>query len=283
MTGALEGKVAIVTGGTSGIGACTVALFVAEGARVVIAGRSTEKGENLADQLGNNACFIRTDVAKESDIEALVAQTVEQFGRLDCLFNNAGFPGPVDPIADLSWNDYTNAMDVLLGGVIMGMKHAARVMKRQGSGSIINNASVAAVRTGYGPHVYSAAKAAVLHLTRSVAMELGEQGIRVNSISPGAIMTPIFGKAVGMATSSADATVDKLEEPFKTLQPLPRGGKPEDIARAALYLASDASSFVNGHDLVVDGGLIGGRGWTAAAEGFGVIAEALGVQTQSET
>jgi len=277
MTGTLEGKVAIVTGGTSGIGARTVALFVAEGARVAFAGRSAEKGARLAGELGENALFVRTDVSKESDIEALVARTVGQFGRLDCMFNNAGYPGPTEAIADLAWDDYSHAMDVLLGGVVMGMKHAAKVMQRQGSGSIINNASVAAVRTGYGPHIYTAAKAAVLHLTRSVAMELGEQGIRVNSISPGAIMTPIFGKALGMETSAADATVDKLEQPFTTLQPLPRSGKPADIANAALFLASDAASFINGHDLVVDGGMIGGRGWTESVEGFGALADALGL------
>ncbi len=157
-------------------------------------------------------------------------------------------------------------------------KHAARAMIADGRpGSIIHLLSTAAHFGEASGSAYTAAKAAVLHLTRSVAMELGEQGIRVNSISPGAIMTPIFGKALGMETSAADATVDKLEQPFTTLQPLPRSGKPADIANAALFLASDAASFINGHDLVVDGGMIGGRGWTESAEGFGALADALGL------
>ncbi len=275
MAGRLEGKTAIVTGGTSGIGARTVEVFVAEGARVAIAARTVEKGERLAQALGDAAIFVKTDVAKEADIEALVARTVERFGRLDCLFNNAGIPGPNEPIAHLSWAGYAKTMDVLLGGVMMGMKHAARVMKRQGSGSIINNASVAGLRTGYGDHVYSAAKAAVVHVTRTVAMELGERGIRVNSISPGAILTPVFGKAVGLSTSAADASVDKLDELFRARQPIPRSGLPEDIAHAAVFLASDEASFVNGHDLTVDGGLTGGRGWSESAQAMKQLAKAL--------
>ena len=275
MAGRLDGKVAIITGGTSGIGAGTVAVFAREGARVVIAGRTVEKGERLAAEIGENALFVRTDVSKEAEIEAMVARTVEHFGQLDVLFNNAGVPGPNQPIAHLTWEGYSNAMDVLVGGVMMGMKHAARVMKRQGSGSIINCSSVAAHRSGYGDHVYSAAKAAVIHVTRTVAMELGERGIRVNSISPGAILTPIFGKAMGMSTSDADSTVDKLNDAFSTHQPIPRAGQPEDIAQAALFLASDEASFVNGHDLTVDGGLIGGRGWSDSAEAMRHLAEVL--------
>ncbi len=275
MAGRLQGKTAIVTGGTSGIGARTVEIFVTEGARVAIAGRTVEKGERLAEALGDNAMFVATDVAREADIEALVAQTVERFGRLDCLFNNAGIPGPNEPIAHISWDGYSRCMDVLLGGVMMGMKHAARVMKRQGSGSIINNASVAGQHTGYGDHVYSAAKAAVIHVTRTAAMELGERGIRVNSISPGAILTPVFGKALGLSTGDAEATVDKLDDMFRARQPIPRAGLPEDIAHAALFLASDEAGFVNGHDLTVDGGLTGGRGWSESAAAMKQLAKAL--------
>ena len=275
MAGRLDGKVAIVTGGTSGIGARTVEVFVAEGARVAIAGRTVEKGERLAEALGDAAIFVKTDVAKEADIEALVARTVEHFGRLDCLFNNAGIPGPNEPIAHLSWDGFAKTMAVNVGGVMMGMKHAARVMKRQSSGSIINCASVAGLRTGCGDHVYSAAKAAVIHVTRTAAMELGERGIRVNSISPGAIMTPVFGKALGLSTSDADATVDKLDELFRARQPIPRSGMPEDIAQAAVFLASDEAGFVNGHDLIVDGGLTGGRGWSESAQAMKQLAKLL--------
>ena len=275
MAGRLEGKTAIVTGATSGIGARTGEIFVAEGARVALAGRSVEKGERLAEALGERAIFVPTDVSKEADIEALVAQTVERFGQLDCLFNNAGIPGPNQPIAHLSWEGYSKTMDVLLGGVMMGMKHAARVMKRQGAGSIINNASVAGMRTGYGDHVYSAAKAAVIHVTRTAAMELGERGIRVNAISPGAILTPVFGKATGMATAEADATVERLEPLFRERQPIQRAGLPEDVAYAAVFLASDEAGFVNGHNFTVDGGLTGGRGWRESAEAMKKLAKAL--------
>jgi len=271
----LNGKTAIITGGTSGIGARTVEVFVAEGARVAIAGRSVEKGERLAEALGGAAIFVKTDVALEANIEALVARTVERFGSLDCLFNNAGIPGPNEPIAHLSWEGFTKTMAVNVGGVLMGMKHAARVMKRQGSGSIINCASVAGHRTGYGDHLYSASKAAVIHVTRTAAMELGERGIRVNSISPGAIMTPVVGKALGLSTDDADATVNKLDDMFRARQPIPRSGQPEDIAQAAVFLASDEAGFVNGHDLTVDGGLTGGRGWSESAQAMKQLAKAL--------
>ena len=275
MAGRLLGKTAIVTGATSGIGARTAEIFVAEGANVALAGRTVEKGERLAGVLGERAFFLTTDVSKEIEIETLVATTVERFGRLDCLFNNAGIPGPNQPIAHLSWEDYSTTMDVLLGGVMMGMKHAARVMKRQGTGSIINNASVAGMRTGFGDHVYSAAKAAVIHVTRTAAMELGERGVRVNAISPGAILTPVFGKAVGMSAENADATVLRLDKHFRTRQPIPRSGKPDDIAYAAVYLASDDSGFVNGHNFTVDGGLTGGRGWSESAQAMKQLAKSL--------
>lgn len=275
MAGRLDGKIAIVTGGTSGIGARTVEIFVAEGARVAIAGRTVEKGERLAEALGDAAIFVETDVAQEADIEALVARTVAHFGRLDCLFNNAGIPGPNEPIAHISWEGYARTMNVNVGGVLMGMKHAARVMKRQGSGSIINNASIAGLSTGYGDHLYSASKAAVIHVTRTAAMELGERGIRVNSISPGAILTPVFGKAMGLSTRDADATVDKLDALFRARQPIPRSGLPDDIAHAAVFLASDEAGFVNGHDLTVDGGMTGGRGWSESAAAMKQLAKVL--------
>jgi len=151
---------------------------------------------------------------------------------------------------------------VLLRSVFLGIKHAAPLMKRQGSGSIVSTASVAGMRTGFGPHVYSAAKAAVIHLTHSVAMELGESGVRVNCICPGGIATPIFGKGYGLTTEAADRSVPLMKQALSQLQPLQRAGLPEDIANAVAWLASDESSFVNGHALVVDGGLIGGRLWS---------------------
>jgi NAD(P)-dependent dehydrogenase (short-subunit alcohol dehydrogenase family) len=170
-------------------------------------------------------------------------------------------------------------MGVLLRGVFLGMKHATPIMKRQGSGSIISTASVAGLQAGYGPHIYSAAKAAVIHLTRSVAMELGESGVRVNCICPGGIATPIFGKALGLSAEAAEQSVETMQAMLSTFQPIRRAGLPEDVARAALWLASDDSSFVNGHALVVDGGLTGGRMWSVAEEQRGVLRSALGLST----
>lgn len=273
--GALDGKVAIVTGGTSGIGARTAQVFVEAGATVVIAGRRRDVGEALARRLGAAAHFVQTDVAEEAEVKAMIDAAVALRGRLDCLFNNAGAGVPVRSIVDIDMAEYDAGMRVLLRGVVLGMKHAAPVMLRQGSGSIINTGSVAGLRAGVSSHVYSAAKAAVIHLTRSVAVELGERGVRVNSISPGAIVTGIFGKAAGVAADVADQQTEALTARFAKTQPIPRAGMPDDIAGAALYLASDASSFVNGHDIVVDGGMIAGRPFSSTSAGRASLATAL--------
>jgi NAD(P)-dependent dehydrogenase (short-subunit alcohol dehydrogenase family) len=264
--GVLDGKVAIITGGTSGIGARTVEVFVAEGARVVIAGRRREEGELLARRLGRAASFVKTDVAVESQVKAMVEHALATFGRVDCLFNNAGNSGHLSSIADVDMAHYDAIMNTHVRGVVHGMKYAAPVMVRQGSGSIINTGSVAGVRAGLSSHMYSMAKAAVIHVTRCVAMELGEKGVRVNSITPGAIVTGIFGKGAGLPDAEADRLAEGLKDTFAKAQPIPRAGVPEDIARAALYLASDAASFVNGHDLVVDGGIVAGQRWSTMVE-----------------
>ena len=193
-----------------------------------------------------------------------IQRAVDEYGQLDCMFNNAGLGGVGRPIDEVPMDAYDDLMGVLLRGVFLGMKHAAAVMKKQGSGTIISTASVAGLRTGYGSHVYSAAKAAVIHLTRTVAMELGERGIRVNCICPGGIATPIFKPLFGDVDDAA--AVEMIKPRLAGLQPIQRSGLPEDIASAALWLASDNSSFVNGHALVVDGGLIGGRGWAELAQ-----------------
>ena len=273
--GALDGKVAIITGGTSGIGARTAELFVAEGAKVVVAGRRQAEGESLTKALGSAAIFVRTDVTKESDIKALIEQTLAKFGRIDCLFNNAGNPGRLTSIADLDMDHFDTVIATHLRAVVLGMKYAAPAMIRQGSGSIINTGSIAGLRAGCSAHSYSAAKAAVIHVTRCVAAELGEKGIRVNSISPGAIVTGIFAKSAGLADAVADSIADSLKERFAAAQPLPRAGLPEDIAQAALYLASDAGSFVSGQDLVVDGGHIGGSGWSQLVKNRAGMAQEL--------
>jgi NAD(P)-dependent dehydrogenase (short-subunit alcohol dehydrogenase family) len=275
--GKLDGKVAVITGGASGIGAAAVRLFVEEGCRVVIADVQDDRGTGLADELGKSAAYLHADVSQESDVSGAIAHALSRFGRLDCLYNNAGFGGVSGPIAEIPVDGYDHTMGVLLRAVFLGMKHAAPIMQRQGSGSIVSTASVAGLQAGYGPHVYSAAKAAVVHLTRSVAMELGESGVRVNCICPGGIATPIFGQAVGASGAEADRVAETMKTLLATFQPLQRAGLPEDIARAALWLASDDSSFVNGHALIVDGGLIGGRMWSVVQEQRQQLRAALGI------
>lgn len=255
--GKLNGKVTVITGGASGIGEATVRLFVEEGARVVITDIQDEKGQRLAKELGANATYLHTDVSQEADVKAVINHSLETFERLDCIFNNAGVPGVRGPIESIPVEGFDQIVGVLLRGVFLGMKHTAPVMKRQGSGSIISTASVAGLRAG-SAHIYSTAKAAVIHLTRSVALELGESGVRVNCICPGYIATPLFGRAVGLSTEATDNMVERLKPIFAKLQPIQRPGLPEDVARAALWLASDDSSFVTGHALVVDGGLLTG-------------------------
>ena len=242
---------------------------------MVVAGRRQAQGEGLTKALGSAAIFVRTDVTKESDIKALIEQTLAKFGRIDCLFNNAGNPGRLTSIADLDMDHFDTVIATHLRAVVLGMKYAAPAMIRQGSGSIINTGSVAGLRAGCSAHSYSAAKAAVIHVTRCVAAELGEKGIRVNSISPGAIVTGIFAKSAGLADAVADSIADSLKERFAAAQPLPRAGLPEDIAQAALYLASDAGSFVSGQDLVVDGGHIGGSGWSQLVKNRAGMAQEL--------
>jgi NAD(P)-dependent dehydrogenase (short-subunit alcohol dehydrogenase family) len=259
--GKLDGKVAVITGGVSGIGKATARLFIEQGAHVVIADIEDDRGKQLVEELGANAIYLHTDVTQEPDVKAAIDLASEKFGRLDCMFNNAGIGGVLGPIEETPVEGFDMTIGVHLRGVFLGMKHAAPVMKRQGNGSIISTASVAGLRTGWAPHTYSAAKAAIIHLTRSVAMELGESGIRVNCICPGGIATPIFGRTFGLTLESAEEMAESLKTSFANLQPIKRAGLPEDIAQAALWLASDDSSFVNGHALVVDGGVIGGRMW----------------------
>jgi len=273
----LDDKVAVITGGASGIGEATVRLFVEEGAAVMIADLQDDRGRQLATELGPRAVYRHTDVSVEADVQDTVEETIARFGRLDCLFNNAGAAGVGGRIAEIPVVGFDATIGVLLRGVFLGMKHAAPVMTRQGAGSIISTASVAGLGAGLGPHVYGAAKAAVIHLTRSVAMELGESGVRVNCICPGGIATPIFGKAFGLPPEQAEATIPLMKGVLETLQPIKRPGLPDDIAHAALWLASDESSFVNGHALVVDGGLSSGRLWSEMEQRRLLLRAALGI------
>ncbi len=273
--GKLNGKVALITGGASGIGEATARLFAEEGARLVIADILDEKGMSVASQLGSEARYVRADVSNESELKAAIDLTVAAFGRLDCLFNNAGFALTPWSIRDISVDSWDRQIAVLLRGVFLGIKHAAAVMAAQGTGSIVNTASVAAFLTGFSPHPYSAAKAAVVQLTRTAASELAESGVRVNCVCPGAIPTPIFAKAIGLRQDAAERTIGSLKEAFKERQPIRRAGSPLDVAQAVLWLATDDSSFVTGQAIVVDGGITLGRSWPETTAGFAKLTAAM--------
>lgn len=262
--GALEGKVAVIAGGTSGIGARAAGLFVSQGAVVVVGGRREREGKALVMKLGERARFVPADVTVESSVENLIGDAVTRFGRLDVVINNAGIGGnPPGGLERIDLERFWAVLAVHVGGVLAGMKYAARVMLGQGSGSIVNTASTGGRLGGWTGTDYSAAKAAVIQLTRSAAIELGEHGIRVNSVSPGPVPTGIFGKAAGMDPAAADRTAIRLEPAFlaalESHQPIRRAGTPGDVAQVMLWLASDASSFVNGQDIAVDGGITAGR------------------------
>ncbi len=254
--GKLDDKVAVITGGSSGIGKASVRLFVEEGARVVFGDIQDDSGKALAEELGSNAIYLHANVRNESEIKALIDLAVEKFGRLDCMFNNAGFGGAAGPIEDIPTDAFDVTMEVMFRSVFLGIKHAIPVMKKQGSGNIISTASVAGLRTGMGPHIYSAAKAAIIHLTHTVAMEVGEHNIRVNCICPGGIATAIFGRGLGLPPAMSERLGELAKIFLKDIQPIKRAGLPEDVARASVWLASEDSSFVSGHALLVDGGLI---------------------------
>ena len=277
--GRLDGKVAIVTGATSGIGRRTVEIFAREGARVIATGRREALGKSLEEAVGRERCrFVRADATQEADAKAMIDAALSTWGRLDCLFNNAGGPAPVGGIETIPVEGFDAAMATLVRSVMLGMKHAAPVMMKQGAGSIINNGSVAGRRAGYSTSmIYGAAKAAVNHLTVCAAMQLGEKNVRCNAISPGGIATGIFAKALGLPPDKADGYAEAMKAGMAKNQPIPRAGTVDDIANAAVFLASDESSFVNGHDLVVDGGLVGGRLWTPHQEGVKAMRAAFGV------
>ncbi len=256
--GRLDGCRAVITGAASGIGEATARLFVAEGATVVLADLDDDRGKRIADELGDHGRFVHTDVAQDGDIDEAVATSVSVFGGLDCLFNNAGNPGSVEGIEEIDMAMFDRTVAIHLRGVFLGIRAAARIMRPQGHGSIINTSSVAALEANRGGHDYSACKAAIAHLTRTTANELGEDGVRVNAICPGGIATSIFGRAAGLEGDDAQRTVEFMAAALGDIAPIRRSGQPLDIAEAALWLASDASSYVNGQAIAVDGGLVTG-------------------------
>jgi NAD(P)-dependent dehydrogenase (short-subunit alcohol dehydrogenase family) len=249
MTGRLTDKVAIITGGASGIGRASVLRFLAQGARVVIAdvneGQAAETLRLCAEVApAERVRFERCDVAQERDVAAVVQRTVAEFGQLDCMFNNAGLVGAVGPLTGVSVAAWDQTYAVLVRGVFLGIKHAALAMQERG-GSIINTASIAGLNAGAGPAAYSSAKAAVIGLTRSAAVELAPAKIRVNALCPGLILTPLLER--GQPT--------ELESVLRNAQPWPETGLPEHVADAAVFFASDEARFVTGEALVVDGGI----------------------------
>lgn len=277
MAGRLTGKVAVVTGAASGIGRATVDLFVREGAKVIAADIQDDKGARIVEEHGSAVRFSHCNVMEEGEIKAAIDLAVKDFGRIDCLFNNAGTPGPLDPVELVTAESFADVMNLHVRGALWGVKHAVPAMRKQGGGSIITTASIAGLRSGYGPMLYSVAKGTIVHMTRILAASLGPDKIRVNCICPGAIATPIFAKAVGMATQVADTSVAAVESALSTIQPLPIPGLPSDIAEGALYLASDGARFVSGHALVIDGGITVGDFGQGDEGAFAPIMRAIGL------
>jgi len=247
----LEGKVAVITGAASGIGAGTVRRFVEEGARCVVADIQDGPGQALVAELGSAAVFCHTDVTSEEDVAAAVATALSHFGRLDCMFNNAGIMGAVGSLTETSYEAWSETIGVLLSSVFLGLKHAGRTMIAQGSGgSLISTSSTAGILGGLAPHAYTAAKHGVIGLTKSVANEYAPHGIRVNAISPGNTATAMTAMAITGDHTNLDGAADRIEH----TSPLGYAGTPLDIANAALFLASDESRYVSGHTIVVDAG-----------------------------
>lgn len=257
MVNELQGKVAIVTGGAAGLGRAMAKRFHGEGAKVVIADVNRDKGKDVAAELGSDAAFVETDVSEADQVEALVQATVERFGGLHVLVNNAGVPGRMIPrFLDDDLSDFHRIIDVDLLGVMLGTQHAGRHMAAHGGGSIINITSIGGIHAGCAEWSYRAAKAGVAHFSKCVAIDLARENIRVNCIAPGAILSDI------LATATADlgpGVTEQLREVMRSIRPLDRQGLPEDIAEAALYLASERSKYVTGTVLPVDGGITAGH------------------------
>lgn len=244
----LDGKVALVIGGSTGIGRATAVAFGQAGATVVIAGRSKERGqetEALVQQTGVEALFIETDVTSDRSVRNLIERTIEKFGRIDAAFNNAGIEGKVAPIADTTEADFDSIIDTNLKGVYLGLKYQVAQMLKNGGGTIVNTASIGGVVGFPNTAIYCASKHAVIGLTKTVALELASSNIRVNAIAPGAVQTGLLNRMSG-GDESAQGVAQAI--------PMKRISKPEEIADAVVWLCLDEASYITGHTLVIDGG-----------------------------
>jgi NAD(P)-dependent dehydrogenase (short-subunit alcohol dehydrogenase family) len=277
MADQLAGKVAVITGGASGIGRASVELFVAEGARVVINDVDEERGQALSRELGDATAFLKGDVSSPVDSQAMVDLAVNRFGRLDVMFNNAGISCKAVPrLLDDDFVDFERVMKVNVLGVMLGTRNAARAMKPHG-GSIITNASIAGTVAGFGMLTYRAAKAAAIHFTKSAAVDLGEFGIRVNCILPGHVRTQLSAfQEPGLPEATAREIEAGVDAAYLRNQLLKQRGEPNDVAEAALYFASDRSRYVTGVVLPVEAGVTAGDPVNHLQEIIDVRAKALG-------
>jgi len=253
--GKLDGKVAVITGAASGMGRATAIRFAKEGAAVVLTDLNSQGGETAVAECaaaGGKAVFQRTDVSSEADIKAAIDRAVKEFGRLDITFNNAGVGGATGPIEKVTAEDFDRTIGILLRGVFLGMKYSIPEMRKAGGGSIISTSSVAGLTPAGYLSTYSAAKAAVINLTQAVAIEVGHDRIRVNCICPGGVNTPLVYKGMPGGQEGAEKSMARM-------QPIPRAGRPDDIANMALFLASDEAEWITGTAMVVDGGMATGN------------------------
>lgn len=252
MTGRVEARVALITGGSSGIGRATALAFAREGAKVVVADYVVEGGERTVKMIkdaGGQAVFVKADVSRAKEVEAMVKKTVETYGRLDCAFNNAGVEGKIANTAECSEENWDRTIAINLTGVWLCMKYEIPEMLKQGGGSIVNTASVAGLVGFVGLPAYNASKGGVVQLTRTAALEYAKSGIRVNAVCPGVIRTPMVERLLDGSNQYNEATLTAGE-------PIGRMGKPEEIAEAVVWLCSDAASFVTGLPMAVDGGWV---------------------------
>ncbi len=245
----LKDKVSLITGGGSGIGRATCLLFAREGATVSVADYDEQGGQETVQQVqaaGGQAAFIRADVSKSGDVQYMLNTTVETYGRIDVLFNNAGIEGPSAKLANYPEDAWERVIAIDLTSVYLGMKYVIPHMIKQGGGVILSTASVAGLVGFPGSGAYAAAKAGVINMTRMVALEYAKKNIRINCICPGVISTPMAHRVMG----------DRPDEQVARMEPIGRLGKPEDIANAALFLAGDESSFATGAPFIIDGGYV---------------------------